>query len=156
MALFTKDNAREMSAKGNQVRWAEPREPEPTQKPADSQPRFAGTLPANDGFSRTSLLRVRKQLDLVNDSLLAQLSKSTIDPQAIDRLSNAQMRLSEQERILAGRPLPGSHRPRPERADRRQAAPEPEPEPETPQPVVACVPAKPPIAPDGTPPVQAS
>ncbi len=35
------------------------------------------------------------------------------DPQRIDRLASAQLRLSEQERILAGRPLRGSRRPGP-------------------------------------------
>jgi hypothetical protein len=59
--------------------------------------------------------------------------------QAVDRLSAAQARLSEQERILAGRPLPGSLRPQGERKGRGQrnsievwTAP---PAPPTPQPV---------------------
>jgi hypothetical protein len=38
------------------------------------------------------------------------------DPQKLDRLASAQARLSEQERILDGRPLPGSRRPREDRA----------------------------------------
>jgi hypothetical protein len=34
------------------------------------------------------------------------------NPQAIDRIASASARISEQERILSGRPLPGSQRPR--------------------------------------------
>ncbi len=33
------------------------------------------------------------------------------DPQKLDRLASAQTRLAEQERIMSGRPLPGSRRP---------------------------------------------
>ena len=33
------------------------------------------------------------------------------DPQKLDRLASAQARLSEQERVLSGRPLPGSLKP---------------------------------------------
>jgi hypothetical protein len=45
------------------------------------------------------------------------------DPQRLDRLASAQMRLAEQERILAGRPLPGSRKPAPERVAGRRSAP---------------------------------
>ena len=67
------------------------------------------------------------------------------DPGKLDRLASAQARLSEQERILRGEPLPGSRRPAPERKSSRgqsqsghgsgsfHAAP-------TPQPVASSVP----------------
>jgi hypothetical protein len=38
------------------------------------------------------------------------------DAQQLNWLATAQARLSEQERILSGRPLPGSRRPSPDRA----------------------------------------
>jgi hypothetical protein len=41
------------------------------------------------------------------------------DPAKIDRLASAQARLAEQERLLAGRPLPGSRRPAAEVKNRR-------------------------------------
>jgi hypothetical protein len=41
------------------------------------------------------------------DSMMAK----EMDPQRLDRLASAQSKLSEQERILAGRPLPGSRKP---------------------------------------------
>lgn len=49
---------------------------------------------------------MREQLDRLDTMLLAEK-----DAQKLDRLASAQLRLSEQERILAGRPLPGSRRP---------------------------------------------
>jgi hypothetical protein len=66
------------------------------------------------------LLRVREQLDRLDKLILAEK-----DPQRIDRLASAQARLAEQERILDGRPLPGSHRPRPERAAKAEKLSEP-------------------------------
>jgi hypothetical protein len=61
------------------------------------------------------LMRVRKQLDRI-DEMMANED----EPQALDRLASAYAKLSEQERILDGRPLPGSHRPtkpKPSKAD---------------------------------------
>jgi hypothetical protein len=65
-----------------------------------------------DSYVAANLARVRKQLDKVAEMLLRE-----DDPAKIDRLASAQSRLAEQERQLAGRPLPGSLRPnnKPER-----------------------------------------
>jgi hypothetical protein len=63
-------------------------------------------LPALDGYSEKRLMRVRKQLDTIDAMLLGET-----DPQRMDRLAAASARLCEQERQLAGRPLPGSYRP---------------------------------------------
>ena len=96
---------------------------------------------------RARLERVRLQLDRVDAMMLTE-----DDPQRLDRLASAQMRLSEQERILAGRPLPGSRKPAPDRADRRQGRAiviydEP-------LPVVSCASAAVPAQPIALPPVQ--
>jgi hypothetical protein len=48
------------------------------------------------------------------------------DPSKLDRLAAAWSKLAEQERILDGRPLPGSRRPREERRSARPSLPEPE------------------------------
>ena len=64
---------------------------------------------------RARLERVRLQLDRIDAMMLVE-----VEPALLDRLASAQARLSEQERILAGRPLPGSRKPAPDRADRRQ------------------------------------
>jgi hypothetical protein len=42
---------------------------------------------------------------------LDELFLAERDPQKLDRLASASAKLSELERIMAGRPLPGSHRP---------------------------------------------
>lgn len=63
-----------------------------------------------DSFVAARLARVRKQLDLV-DSLLEKEK----DPQKLDRLASASMRLSEQERFYANRPAPGARKPSAER-----------------------------------------
>jgi hypothetical protein len=72
-------------------------------------------------FNALRLVRVREQLEKL-DRMIADEE----DPQKLDRLASAQSRLSEQERILDGRPLPGSRRPREEgtggRRSRSEAA----------------------------------
>lgn len=84
-------------------------------------------------YTRTRAERVRLQLDRVDAMMLVES-----DPQKLDRLASAQARLSEQERILAGRPLPGSYRPMPERTSRK-AGRTVEAWADTPQPVVSGV-----------------
>lgn len=96
--------------------------------------------PANGtSYAERRLHCVRLQLARVDAMLMTEQ-----DPQRLDRLASAQLRLSEQERVLAGRPLPGQRRPGPERAVNPMAwlqsatnghredaseAPEPAPEP---------------------------
>jgi hypothetical protein len=100
---FTKDNASLFGQAGAEIRWRTPK-PEP---PALPQPI------APDTFNAARLLRVRDQLIKLD----AMIMKET-DPQKLDRLASAQARLSEQERIIAGRPLPGARRPAAEGARR--------------------------------------
>ena len=117
MALFTAETAvaaAKLSHAPTSARFAKPVEAQPTPEPP--QP---ATEPA-DVYTSQVLARVRVQLNLVNSALTNALEQPKPDAQAIDRLASAQMRLAEQERILAGRPLPGSRKPAPDRADRRQ------------------------------------
>jgi hypothetical protein len=44
------------------------------------------------------------------------IAKET-DPASLDKLASASAKLSEQERLLADRPTPGSRRPPPEKAN---------------------------------------
>lgn len=73
------------------------------------------------------LVRVREQIASLEERLTTLLVDS--DPieaaSAIDRLCAAKAKLSEEERILAGRPLPGSHRPRQSAGPRRPSAADP-------------------------------
>jgi len=52
------------------------------------------------------LARTREQIETLDAQLLA-----TDDPRAIKAITDSIRNLAEIERILAGRPLPGSHRP---------------------------------------------
>jgi len=61
---------------------------------------------ALNDFNTTRLLRVREQLTKLDAMIEAEK-----DAQKLDRLASASSKLSEQERILDGRPLPGSRRP---------------------------------------------
>ena len=105
---FTKANASEYARKGNAIRWARYREPEPT--PAISLPEPLRV--ADNSFQARRLERVRSQLELVDSAIEAEAGLAKPDGQRLNWLAQAQDRLSEQERKLAGRPLPGSRRPR--------------------------------------------
>jgi len=96
---FTSADAAEMAL----LSWQRRREraamladAEPTEQPSQQ----------DAGYTAQQLTRVREHLARLD----AQL-EATKDPQAIERLVRARGVLGEQERILAGRPLPGSRRP---------------------------------------------
>jgi len=84
---------------------------------------------AVDDYLAKRQARVRKQLDRVDKLMLTEQ-----DPAKLDRLASAQTRLSEQERILDGRPLLAAVKTVGKgRKDRQSyAAPLPEAEPEKP------------------------
>ena len=100
MALFTVESGRLAGLKSVQVR-----------KERAAQPKPAPVIPVNPteeqpSFTAIRLSRVREQLNRIDAMMLDES-----DPQKLDRLASAQARLSEQERTLDGRPLPGSMRP---------------------------------------------
>ena len=59
---------------------------------------------------------MRVQLGLVDKAFETEATKATPDGQRLNWLAQAQERLAEQERILDNRPLPGSRRPKEDRA----------------------------------------
>lgn len=79
--------------------------------------RHAKQIPATDRYQARRLARVREQLDRVDAMLLTEE-----DPQRLDRLAAASMRLSDQEFALANRPKPANARPT---QSRPAARPEP-------------------------------
>jgi hypothetical protein len=98
-AYFTKENARQMQAKGILLR----------KQRMDAICNTVKTLvddPSTD-YQKVRLARVRAQLARVDEMI-----DEETDPKLLNQLAQAQDRLAEQERKLAGRPLPGSHRPR--------------------------------------------
>lgn len=92
-----------MSAKGHEAKRRRLQELRQAANPPPPSP--------TDGYISQRLFRVRVQLDLVDAQIKAEATKSSPDGQVLNWLCAAQERLSEQERILADRPLPGSRRP---------------------------------------------
>jgi len=113
MAQWTAEQAALFSVKGVEARNRNRANRESLPKPAS---RAVAVQPhdVTDGYNVQRLMRVRKQLNRI-DSMMERED----DPQKLDRLASAQARLSEQERILRGEPLPGSRRPAPERKSSR-------------------------------------
>jgi hypothetical protein len=107
MPRFTTANAREMAARSQAARRQRTLEREATKAIA---PGLSQAKPQQDDdalFIAKRLARVRKQLDRID----GMIEKET-DPMKLDRLASAIARLAEQERLLAGRPMPGSFRPK--------------------------------------------
>lgn len=117
--LFTAENAAEMAKRSHLNR---------TSNPADNF-RANGKPHAADKFLTDELARVRKQIKMLNDRIDAEVEACPVgkdgverdNSQAIDRLASAIARLSERERQLANRPLPGSYKPQVQRTKRSYA-----------------------------------
>ena len=116
MPLFTHETAVIAGRNGALARWTKPK-PEP--EPLPPEPIAEATPPLADDYQAKRLVRVRGQLDTLDARLEAELRAAKPDSRAIREITEAQNRLSEQERILAGRPLPGSRKPAPDRAQRQ-------------------------------------
>jgi hypothetical protein len=87
-----------------------------------AQPSPAPDPQHKDPFTTDQRDTVRAQMKRLNG-----LMKEEADPQKLDRLASAYAKLAEQERILDGRPLPGSHRPSAGPTRRQSAANMPQP-----------------------------
>jgi hypothetical protein len=143
--LFTSANARAMAARAVQARA----DRKALAGHVPEQAKISWNAPTDTGtdhYRVKRLLRTRRQIDMLDKQL-----ESTTDYKALKSIADAIARLSEIERLLAGRPLPGSNRPRSEKPRRSSLTPEPT---ETPQPVVSCVPQEQPPVQLTTPPVQ--
>ena len=119
MPLFTSANAREMARRGNVARWSRP-VAEPVQRAMPASPASVAG-PVADEYQQRRLARVRRQLDDNDAHVDAELAKRQPDARRLKELVDAQIRLSEQERLLAGRPMPGSLRPKTHDPRRRPA-----------------------------------
>jgi len=98
---FTRENAASYARLANQARKANRRDiAEAMAK------RLLDLTPPNPSYQQIRLARVRSQLDKLDAWILSEK-----DPQKLDRLASAQAKLAEQERQLAGRPMPGSLKP---------------------------------------------
>jgi len=118
MARFNSATAREMAAKSHAARLQ--RLASGTQA-AETFPQTpqGGPHEAPGAYVSRRLARVRAQLDLVDKAFETEATKANPDGQRLNWFAQAQERLSEQERLLSGRPLPGSRRPGKEGAGRK-------------------------------------
>ena len=124
MALITAATAREFAAKGNAAK---------RERLEQLRDTVATLTESNEtDYATKVLVRVRAQLDLVNIALTKELERPAIDAQAVDRLAAAQSRLADQERILDGRPMPGSLKPSQNKPARSRVS-MPDPAPTTPR-----------------------
>ena len=128
--LFTPETASEMGSKGNAIRWSRPRQPKSPQLAIAEYPRINATIA--DEYTQRRITVTRKQIRLLDD----QLASCRI-PKDLKAIADAIYRLSDLERQLSGRPLPGTLKPE-RKAKAIQVWSEPEPV-ATPQQVVTCV-----------------
>ena len=99
MPPFTRENAAILGRKGAIARWL----PKPAPPPVPPEPQ-------GDAYTRQRLAIVREHIARIDKLML-----NTADGQRLNWFAQAQDKLAEQERILSGRPLPGSRRPKEER-----------------------------------------
>ena len=105
---FTKENAKQYSLQGQATVRARKDALEKENAKQKAIIETARALNAmQDDYPVERIVRVRAQIKRIDAMLMEELN-----PQAIDRLASAIAKLGEQERILSGRPLPGSQRPR--------------------------------------------
>ncbi len=112
MPRFTAANAREMASRAHAARLRRLAGGEAAAETSPQMPQV-GSHGSSDPYVKRRLGRVRAQLDNVDRAIEAEAAKKTPDGQRLNWLAQAQERLSEQERLLAGRPLPGSRKPEP-------------------------------------------
>lgn len=124
MPRFTRETAAIMAAKANASRWSPAaRATREAQRLADlaeslKPPAIIPPPVPDDSFLLRRLNRVRIQLDLIDKAIEREGGKQCVDAQRLNWFCSAQERLAEQERVMAGRPLPGSRRPREDRGPR--------------------------------------
>lgn len=112
--LFTAETAAEMAKRAHVTRERNRIEA----KIAAEMPHIPAVEPHEASFyAKQRLACVRAQLKRVDEMMMTET-----DPSRIDRLASAQTRLSEQERILDGRPLPGSRKPAADKPARQRPA----------------------------------
>ena len=109
---FTSDNAAQFGRKGAEIANAVIKQR--IQRKFNSKiqqfvdEKLAENMPS---YEAKTLMRVRLQLDKVYEAFMSEVRSGKPDAGKLDRLACAQARLGEQERQLAGRPMPGSLKP---------------------------------------------
>ena len=104
--FFTAANAAQYARKSHAPESARFRKPPPEAPALPPEQPVSNPAALLDEFAARRLMRVREQLQRLDD-----LAAQATDSKVLKELADATTRLAEQERILAGRPLPGSRRP---------------------------------------------
>jgi hypothetical protein len=124
---WTPDEARSMVAKSILAKrlklLARPVTPPTPTPPNGHQPHPPEV--EDDGYVTERLTRVRAQLDKLDGTISLELKKKRPDGQRLNWLAQAQERLSDQERELAGRPRLSTVKPAARRQPRSPDAPLP-------------------------------
>lgn len=116
MPLFTAENAATHGRNGGLARarnYEAQRQAEYTRDNTPLEP---------DRFVASQLTRTRAQIEQLNEQF-----ESSTDPKELKALADALARLCEIERVLDGRPLPGSRKPSNRPARTPQSLPDPVP-----------------------------
>lgn len=121
---ITKENAAEMGRLGGLASWQ--KKVEAAARQMEARELEALALSKHKTFEGRALARTRLQLDEVFKAFMAECAKANPDAAKLDRLAAAQSRLAEQERVLDGRPMPGSLRPSAKSKPTNTELPEPE------------------------------
>lgn len=114
--LISKENAKEMSRKAVEARQRMRQE----QSEPETPPIGVQTTSTVDRYATEEVIYARAEI-----KRLQELAAKLTEPADIERMARAINQWGERERILAGRPLPGSHRPAASRS--RQSGPSIEP-----------------------------
>lgn len=117
MSVWSAEQARHFATIGANVRWERYRARKAalgSVSPMSGAPRPGAST---DRFLAVRLAHVRALLDRLDELMMR--SK---EPAELRDLANATAKLQEQERILDGRPLPGSRRPREQKSQYVQPA----------------------------------
>ena len=121
MPQINASNAAYYASLGGKARWEAYRK----EQEALGMPKQTGKVKPEADFVTTTLVRVRKQMQLVQTKIEKLLFDAKLDSKAFKELTEAFSRLEIAEQKLSGRHAPGSYRPssKPGRSDKRRAAP---------------------------------
>jgi hypothetical protein len=114
---FTPANAKQFASKGGHARHQAYLKEREILRSLTATAMALPRLEPDDAFRQRRLERVRQQLNRLDE-----MAAKEKNPLTLDRLYSAIAKLAEQERILAGRPLPGSHRPSKQRQEKAATA----------------------------------
>lgn len=120
---FTPENAADMAKRGNITRHRNRQLKmemlKRIQDKLENLDKIELSCDSTDDYLKERVSRTREKILKIENMI-----DSCTQPKELDQLASALTRLSELERILSGRPLPGSKKPAAERPGKRQITPQ--------------------------------